>query len=80
MFSPEDLIFDKAILSENIEKKKVQLKELSKQQELLHEKGKDLKDEDEIRKNESSIRRIVELKAKIEKSIEDHNEEDLNSE
>ena len=42
---PEDLVFDKAIKSEKIEKKKEQLEELNKQQELLSEKQKDLKKE-----------------------------------
>ncbi|NQU34759.1 MAG: mechanosensitive ion channel, partial [Bacteroidetes bacterium] len=39
---PEDLVFDKAIKSEKIEKKKEQLEELNKQQGLLSEKQKDL--------------------------------------
>jgi small-conductance mechanosensitive channel len=77
---PEDLVFDEAIKSEKIEKKKDQLEELNKQQELLREKKKDLKKEDEIQKNELSIKNIDKLKAKIKKSIEEDNEkEDLNN-
>lgn len=76
---PEDLIFDEAIKSEKIEKKKEQLEVLIKQQELLTEKRKDLKKEDEIYENESSIKNIVEHIAKVKKSIEEDNEkENLN--
>lgn len=71
---PEDLIFDEAIKSENIETNKDQLKELSIQKEFLNEKRKDLKNEDEIQKIELSIEKIDELKSKIKKSIEDQNE------
>ena len=60
-----------------IEKKKDQLEELNKQQELLSEKKKDLKKEDEIQKNELYIKKIDELKAKVEKSIEEHNEKEI---
>lgn len=73
---PEDLIFDEAIKSEKIETKKDQLKELSKQKELLNEKRKDLKNEDEIQKIESSIKNIDELKTKVKKSIKKQNEEE----
>ena len=73
---PEDLVFDEAIKSEEIEKKKDQLEELNKQQELLSEKMKNLKKEDEIDKNELSIKNIDKLKAKVEKSIEDNNEKE----
>lgn len=69
--TPEDLIFDEAIKSEKIEKKKAQLKELSKQKELLSEKKKDLKKEDEIKKNKLAIRNIDKLKAQIEKNIDE---------
>jgi small-conductance mechanosensitive channel len=71
---PEDLIFDEAIKSENIETNKDQLKELSIKKELLNEKRKDLKNKDEIQKIELSIEKIDELKSKIKKSIEDQNE------
>jgi small-conductance mechanosensitive channel len=73
---PEELIFDEAIKSENIESKKDQLEELSKQKKLLNEKRKNLKNEGDIQKNELSIQHIDELKAKIEKSIEEQNKKD----
>lgn len=71
---PEDLVFDKAIKSKEIEEKKDQLKELNKQQELLGQKQKDLKEENDIQKNELSIKKIDELKENIERSIEENNE------
>ncbi len=73
---PEELIFDEAIKSEKIEKKKDQLEELSKQQEILSKKGKNLKEEDDIKKNKSTIKNIDKLKTEVEKSIEKHHEED----
>jgi len=72
---PEDLIFDKAIISEKIEIKKDMLEELTKEQELLKEKNKDLKEEGEIQKNKSSIKKMDVLKAEIKNSIEKQNEE-----
>lgn len=74
---PEDLIFDKAIKSEEIEKKKDQLEELNKQQEMLSKKQKDLKHADDIQKNEMLIENINKLKAKVEKSIAESIEEEL---
>ena len=71
---PEALVFDKAIKSEKIEIKKDQLEELNKQQELLTEKKKDLKEEDEIKKTDLDIKIIDELKTKVEKSIEENND------
>lgn len=68
--APEDLIFDKAIKSEKIEKKRDQLKKLTEQQDLLGEKHKGLKKEEDIQKNKSSIKKIDALKAEIEKNIE----------
>ena len=73
---PEDLIFDEAIKSEKNEENKNKLKQLTEQQKLLRKKQKDLKKEDEIDKNESSIKNIDKLKIKVEKSIEKQNEED----
>ena len=70
---PEDLIFDEAIKSEKIEKEKDYLKELDEKQEKLNEKLKDLKDEDEVKKVKSSIKRIDKLKANIKKSIDENN-------
>ena len=69
--APEELIFDEAIKSEEIEKKKDFLLEIDKRKELLKERLKDLKDEEEIEKVKSSINRIDEIKVKIKKSIED---------
>jgi len=76
---PEDLIFDEAIKSENIEKKKDKLKELTEQQKILRKKQKELKEKDQINKNESSIEKINKLKTNIEKSIEKQNEVDQSS-
>lgn len=76
--SPEDLIFDEAIKSEKIEKKKDQLKELTEQQNLLEEKHKDLKNEEDIQKNKSSIKKMDVLKAKIEKNIEEESKKRKN--
>ncbi len=73
---PEDLIFDEAIKSENIETTKDQLKELNKQKELLNEKRKDLKIKDDIQKNKLLIKSIDKQKAKVEKSIEEDNEKE----
>jgi len=73
---PEDLIFDEAIKSEKNEENKDKLKQLTEQQKLLRKKKKDLKKEDEIDKNESSLKNIDKLKIKVEKSIEKQNEED----
>jgi len=73
---PEDLIFDEAIKSEKNEENKDKLKQLTEQQKLLRKKQKDLKKEDEIDKNESSIKNIDKLKIKVEKSIEKQDEED----
>ena len=41
---------------------------------MLIKKRKDLKNEDEIHKNELAIKNIDKLKAKIEKRIEENNE------
>jgi small-conductance mechanosensitive channel len=72
--TPEDLVFDKAIESEKIEIKKDQLEELELQLQLLKEKKKGLKKEEDIQKNELSLKTIDKLKAKVEKSIDENNE------
>lgn len=69
--SPEELIFSEAIESGKIEKKKDYLKEIDKKQELLKEKLKELKDKKEIERAKATISSNDELKAKIEKSIEE---------
>lgn len=74
--TPEDMIFDEAIKSENIETKKDELKELCKKKESLNEKKKESKNDAEIQKIESSINFIDEKKAEIEKNIEENNEEE----
>lgn len=64
--APEDLVFDKAIKSEQIETKKDELKQLYKQKEDLKEKEtpskdkKEIKKIEEIKKTESSIQEIKE--------------------
>lgn len=67
---PEDLIFDEAIKSEEIENKKDKIKELTEQQKELEAKHKGLKEE-EIQKNKSTIKKIDVLKKKIQKNIEE---------
>ncbi|MDD4756227.1 MAG: mechanosensitive ion channel [Prolixibacteraceae bacterium] len=69
--SPEDLIFDEAIKSEKIEKKKDLLKEIHNKQLSLKEKLDDLKDKTEIEKIKSTIDRNNELIKQIEKNIEE---------
>ena len=75
---PEDLIFDEAIKSDKNENNKDKLKKLTEQQKLLRKKQKDLTKEEEIDKNESSIKNIDKLKLKVEESIEKQNEDDHN--
>jgi len=72
--TPEDLIFDEANKSEEIEKKKDQLDNLKEQEELLHKEQKKLKKESDIKKNKESIEQIDKLKTKVEKSIEQNEE------
>ncbi len=69
--SPEDLIFDEAIKSEKIEAKKDYVKEIDKNQLALKDKLKALKDQKEIEKIKNTIQRNDEMKARIEKSIEE---------
>jgi small conductance mechanosensitive channel len=77
--SPEDLIFDEAIKSEKIEIKKNYLKEIDKKQEALKDKLKDLKDDKEIEKIKSMIKRNNELKGRLENSIKGQIERDKDS-
>lgn len=74
--SPEELIFDEAIKSEAIEKKKDLLKDLDSKKDQMAEKLKVTKDKNEKEKIKSSITRIDELKAKIVENIEAHNKGD----
>jgi small-conductance mechanosensitive channel len=77
--SPEDLIFDEAIKSGKFETKKDYLKEIDKKQVVLKEKLKDLKDDKEIEKIKSTIKRNDEMKERIEKSIKEQIERDKDS-
>jgi small conductance mechanosensitive channel len=77
--SPEDLIFDEAIKSEKIEIKKNYIKEIDKKQEALKDKLKDLKDDKEIEKIKSMIKRNNELKGRLENSIKGQIERDKDS-
>ena len=77
--SPEDLIFDEAIKSGKLETKKDYLKEIDKKQVVLKEKLKDLKDDKEIEKIKSTIKRNDEMKERIEKSIKERIERDKDS-
>jgi small-conductance mechanosensitive channel len=77
--SPEDLIFDEAIKSEELEIKKDFLKEIDKKQEVLKEKLKNLKDDKEIEKIKSIIKRNDELKEQIKKNIKEQIEKNKDS-
>lgn len=69
--TPEDLIFDEAIESEKIEKKKDSLKKIDEKRESLKEKMKELKDKDEIEKVRTNLERLTEIREKIIKNIEE---------
>lgn len=77
--SPEDLVFDEAIKSGKLETKKDYLKEIDKKQELLNEKLKDLKDDKEIEKIKSKIKRNDEMKERLEKIIREQIEKNNDS-
>ncbi len=76
---PEDLIFDEAIKSEELETKKEYLKEIDKKQEVLKDELKELKDDKEIAKIKSAIKRNEKMKERIEKSIKEQIEKDNNA-
>lgn len=77
--SPEDLIFDEAIKSEKLVTKKDYLKEIDKKQVVLKEKLKNLKDDKEIERIKSTIKRYDEMKEHVEKSIIEQIERDKDS-
>ncbi|AHW58957.1 Mechanosensitive ion channel [Draconibacterium orientale] len=77
--SPEDLIFDEAIKSEKLVTKKDYLKDIDKKQVVLKEKLKNLKDDKEIERIKSTIKRYDEMKEHIEKSIIEQIERDKDS-
>ena len=69
--TPEDLVFDEAIKSEKIEKKKDYLREIEKKQEQLKARLKKTEEDAEKEKIKSAIERNQTIKEKIEKNIED---------
>ncbi|WP_372949009.1 mechanosensitive ion channel family protein [Mariniphaga sp.] len=71
--SPEELIFDEAIKSEEIEKKKDLLKKLDKKKVQLKEELKKLENDDAIEKTKKSIDRIDELTEEVKNNIENEN-------
>ena len=73
--SPEELIFDKAIQSEEIDKKKAYLEEIIKKKIRLKERLKVAKEQKEIEKLTISIERLEEIKKRIEQNIEEQREE-----
>lgn len=68
--SPEELIFDEAIESEKIEKKKDYLEELVDKQEALKKQLNEMKDETEVNRTKASIDKIGKQKRKVEQSIQ----------
>lgn len=70
--SPEDLIFDEAIKSEEIEKKKDSLQKIDEKREALKEKMKEMKDKQEIERAKSNLERLNDIREKIKKNIEEH--------
>jgi len=74
--APEELIFDEAIKSEEIEKKKDLIKELEEKKDKMEERLKAVKDKGEKDKIRSTITRIDDLKAKILENIEHHSKEE----
>ena len=74
--SPEELIFDEAIKSEEIEKKKDLLKDLENKKDQMEEQLKAARDKEEKEKIKSAIARINDLKAKIVENIEAQNKAD----
>jgi small-conductance mechanosensitive channel len=77
---PEELIFDEAIKSEKIEIKKDYLEEIDKKQETLKENLKDLKDEKELEKIKSAMKRNDELRERIKRNIEEQVEKNKKAE
>ncbi len=74
--APEELIFDEAIKSEEIEKKKDLIKELEEKKDKMEERLRSEKDREEKEKIRSTITRIDDLKAKILENIEQHSKEE----
>ncbi len=72
--APEDLIFDEAIKSEEIEKKKDSLKKIDDKREDMRAKIKELKGKEEIEQAKSKLSRLNEIREKILKNIEEQSE------
>lgn len=75
--APEELVFDEAIKSEKIEKKRDLLKKIEERKEWLKERLKELKEEEmeEKEKVKSQIDRLEKLKETLEKNIEEESSE-----
>jgi len=71
--APEELVFDEAIKSEEIEKQKDILKKLEDKHLALKEKLKKVKDDEEKEKIKSYVEKLESLKSEIEKKIEEAN-------
>ncbi len=67
--SPEELVFDEAIKSEETEKKKDLLQKMINRKEELKSEIKETKDEEAIKKHKRTIERLEELIDKVEESI-----------
>ncbi|MCF8224240.1 MAG: mechanosensitive ion channel family protein [Bacteroidales bacterium] len=74
--SPEEMIFDEAIKSEKIEKKKDFLKEMEKKHDTLKTQLKEAKDEEETQRLKNQIERLEDLKVKLTASIQEKEEDD----
>lgn len=72
--SPEELVFDEAIKSEEIEQKKDLLTKMSKRRDELRAEIKGTKDKDESEKIKSSVERLDEQIKRIEKNIQEQQE------
>lgn len=70
--SPEDLIFDEAIKSEEIEKKKDSLQKIDEKREILKEKMKEMKNKEEVERAKANLDRLNDIREKIKKNIEEH--------
>lgn len=74
--SPEDLIFDKAIQSEEIEKKKEYLKQYKERKEELNKSLKEIKDDNESEKIKMKINRMEEAAKRLEEDIQKSQKEE----
>lgn len=72
--TPEELVFDEAIKSEKLEKKKDFLQKIEKEKAQLKDELKEVKDEEEVERIKSSIARLEELKEQLEENIKEQSE------